>query len=316
MTLRAVLPVLLALSLSLSLTATALPAQRPAAPAAAAIPGARTFNHREEIRTGYHEASGWGSVELRPMRVSDDPELTLTALFRFRGRRPSAPPTDVSLAIASHGERPRFASAHSLVFLLDGKRRLPIGEMFRVVDTTRGETRETLALHVPTRVVLALAAARSVEGKIGATSFTLGEEQLEALRDFASRMDPATFDRVAARDQAETRTQGFVFRQQAYEPQQVDTPAALVQYARPSFPDVTPRVPKYFLFQFQVDTTGHADLSTLEIAHPEPDDGPYVEAIRRAAADWLFTPARKDGRPVRQVVRMTHRFVPNDPNGE
>src|SRR5919202_3514306 len=109
--------------LALLLLAVPLGAQRreSARPATALpIPVARPFRHREEIRTAYHEASGYGSVELRPMRVSELPEVTLTALFSYRGRRLLAPPTDVSVGLKATDARAHFARARTLTFTLDG----------------------------------------------------------------------------------------------------------------------------------------------------------------------------------------------------
>ena len=301
---------LLAAALAGTASLTPLAAQQPVPPRAPAIPAARTFRHAEEIRTAYHEASGYGSVELRPMRVSDAPDVTLTALFSYRGRRLTAPPTDVSVGLTVTDERPHFARARALAFALDGGRTLALGEMFRVVDSTHGEPRETLALRVPTATFLRLVNARRATGRVGDVTFVLEEAQLEALRDFASRMDPATHARLAAAAGAETRAHGFVFQKEAYEEGEVDRPAALIEFVRPSFPDVPQREPKYMIFGFVVDTAGRVDLATL-VARATPEEAPYVEAIRRAAAQWRYRPAMKSGRPVRQIVRQTHQFIPN-----
>lgn len=96
-----------------------------------------------------------------------------------------------------------------------------------------------------------------------------------------------------------------------YSVDQVDVPAAPDTTApvRPIYPDslqlagVDGRV----LVEFVVDTTGEADLDTFgEILSTHPL---FTRAVQRAVGAAHFTPARLDGRAVRQVVQLPIVFV-------
>ena len=285
-----------------------------ARPRALSIPAPREFRHHETIVVGYDEPSGFGSVSLRPMVVADSPQLTLTALFIFKGKVLEAPPPKVSLGFVSKGGAPRYASAASrtLRFTLNGERQLRVGELFRTVDSSAGRVTETLVARLDTPLFLRLTSAQRVVGQLGATRFELREDQLEALRDFASRMSPTTF-RLAGTPAAESGG-AAAERRGWYDANEVSEPAELtttpIAPAYPALPD-TLRAERLVQFEYVVDTTGRVELTTLRGEFPSRD-APFIEALRAVASLWEFRPARKDGVAVRQRVRAQMVFHPPD----
>jgi hypothetical protein len=262
-------------------------------------PAAREFRHSETIWMGFHEASGYSNVELRPVALA--PDLALTAMFVFKGRTPATLPPQVSLALTTTSGPTRFTGSPALVFLLDGSR-LAAGPMLRVVDSSRVPGRETLAIRLPVRTFLRVLRAEQVELIADGVSVALADHHLEALRDLASRMDPRVYaDRVAAASAVAAR-ETMVYRKTEYEPTEVDRQAAPASFIeRPQSIALLPR--KIVKFEFVVDTTGRVDLETLKAADPDADAA-YVAALRVVAARWEFTPAVKDGQPVRQRLRQ------------
>ena len=280
-------------------------------PRALSIPAPREFRHHETIVIGYDEPSGFGSVSLQPMLLSDSSKLTLTALFVFKGRVLEAPPPRVSLGFVSKAASPRYASAASrtLRFTLDGGRQLRVGELFRTVDSSTGRVTETLVARLDTPLFLQLTSARRVIGRLGSTPFELREDQLEALRDFASRMSPATFrlaNTPAAGGGAAAERRGW------YDSNEVSEPAELagtpITPAYPALPDSL-RAERLVQFEYVVDTTGHVELTTLRGEFPTRDAA-FIEALRAVASRWEFRPARKEGAAVRQRVRTQMVFHP------
>ena len=279
---------------------------------AAAVPAPREFRHRGTIWMEYHPASGFGSVDLRPLRVAEDPPLTLSAVFVHKGERLTAPPAQVSLALRVWSSRPRFAGVREIAFVLDGSQRITAGPVLRQQADTVGGVTETIALRMPAAVFLRVVNARQAALRIGGTQVSLGEDVLEALRDFASRMEPAGYERARAAARAEVAAPGMTVRKDWYEPGEVDERAAVsMLQAKPAYPDLPPRERRVrtVLVEYVVDTTGRVDPASVRA--PSPDEDPrFVEAVRAVAAQWEFTPARKGGRPVRQIVRQALLFEP------
>ena len=277
---------------------------------ALAIPAPREFRHHETIVVGYDEPSGFGSVTLQPMVVAESSQLALTALFVFKGKVLEAPPSRVSLGFISKAPSQRYASAASrtLRFTLDGGRRLHAAELFRAVDSSAGRVTETLVARLDTPTFLQLTSAQRVTGQLGSTPFELREDQLEALRDFASRMSPPTF-RLAGTPAAERG--GAAVNKEWYDANEVSERAELTSLpampAYPALPD-SQRAERLVRFEFLVDTTGHVVLPTLHGEHPT--DTPLIEALRTVVSRWEFRPARREGVAVRQRVQAQMVFHP------
>jgi TonB family protein len=62
------------------------------------------------------------------------------------------------------------------------------------------------------------------------------------------------------------------------------------------------------LARFVVDTSGLVELTSMKIlkaTHPL-----FVESVRMTVAKWRFTPAKREGKLVRQLVQRRFDFVP------
>jgi TonB family protein len=261
---------------------------------------------------GYHAASGFGTVELRPMRVAESPPAWLGAMYVYKGERLTTPPAQVSLALRVWSPAPRYAAVRELVFVLDSER-VAAGPLLRRSTDSAGGATETLALRLPAALFQRITSARRVAVRAGATEIALDDEALEALRDLASRMDPAGYERARAAAQAAVTAQGMLLHKDWYDPGEVDERAApSLLPAKPAYPNVPPRERRVrtVLVEYVVDTTGRVDLATIRGQSPDGADAPFIDAVRAVAAQWEFTPARKDGRPVRQLVREALLFEP------
>jgi hypothetical protein len=267
-------------------------------------------SHRETIVHGYHEPSGFGNVELRPMKVVESPELGMTLMAVFPGRRMTAPPRWVSVGLRSRGTRPRFRENAVLSFVVDGAH-VPAGAMFRVAQTRDTTVEETLALRIPLATFRKVAQAGTLTVRIDTMSFALTQEQLAAMRDFGGRLAPAGWARANAIADAVSRRQGFTLRKDWYERSEVDTPARPLQVGDDvGFPaDALPQR-RVVTFEYVIDTLGVPDLTTFRGTHPERD-APFLDVLRRALEQWRFAPAEKAGRPVRQMMRQAKTFEPS-----
>jgi len=303
-------PSLLRALLLLSATVTSA-GELVAQPAASvAVPARREFAHGETIVMEYHAASGFGAVELRPVLLSESPEVRLRALFKFRGRAPKTLPDAVTLAIVSSGEKMRFSAKPRVSLLLDDGRRLPAGAAIRqVVRNSTGVT-ETVAAMVPRAQFLRLLMAREPALVVDGAIIPIGPDAAEALRDLASRMSPSGYAAANRSHIVTERTQGMTVRKTEYEHQDVDSMA---------FPRVfTPRLPlpkgvpsemRRVLVEYVVDSTGRVDMATFR-GHSPQKDAVFLEQLRVIMPSWEFTPAKVGGRPVRQIMRQAVVFAP------
>ena len=97
--------------------------------------------------------------------------------------------------------------------------------------------------------------------------------------------------------------------QRTYIASQVDKPVVPERYnAPPEYPEplLRGRVEGTVLAQFTVDTTGRADVTTLKVL--KPADPLFIQAVRNALPNMKFSPAKLNGRKVKQVVRAPFAF--------
>lgn len=292
------------ISLALALTPLAAAAQ-----SRVTIPAARDFAHHETIQMGYHEASGYGFVELRPMVVAEHPEVRLAALYNFKGRAPAVAPEAVGLALQTVDAPDAFGEAKHIVFLLDDGSRVTTDSLIVVVDQSTGRRIETRSRKVLRRDFLRIVSSAHVTVRAGALELTLGEEQLEALRDFASRMSPTTYAAALAAQSARVQVPDFDLRRDFYEAREVTTPASPTMLpVIPSYPASVPPQPHRMAIRYVVDTTGHVDPSTFGAM--DPADSGYAAALKTVIDRWEFSPAEKDGKHVRQIIRQVIDYAP------
>ena len=105
-----------------------------------------------------------------------------------------------------------------------------------------------------------------------------------------------------AREQEQLRTY-FEF--------QVETPAVADRSnRRPRYPPemAAARRRGSVIAQVVVGLDGRPMMGTFKVL--ESTDDAFTDEVRRAVADWRFTPARLQGRPVLQLVQMPFDFTP------
>jgi TonB family protein len=64
---------------------------------------------------------------------------------------------------------------------------------------------------------------------------------------------------------------------------------------------------------YVVDTTGRVDTSTIDVV--SSDDARFTESVRAALAAMRFRPAKRAGKPVRQLVEQKFHFRIHPPVG-
>jgi TonB family protein len=153
-----------------------------------------------------------------------------------------------------------------------------------------------------------------VAGRIGDVEFALGESQLEALRDLASRMTAAGHRAALSSPGGEVTVRTPTRRPGVYAATDVDRRATQRgALRRPPYPTVplSQRRQRAVVVEFVVDTAGMVDSST--VVGYAAEDSAFVAAVRAVIGDWRFAPAQRDGKVVPQVVVQSIPFDPGKP---
>jgi hypothetical protein len=159
------------------------------------IPAKRKFNHKIKIETKYDKFSDSTDVQMMHTQIynahgSRAQKIYLTAVFNYPGYTPSKPDY-VALAFNSTSSEWKYLRERDLTIIADGKHAGPVTTLLLNTRIERGgSVSETVSVNIATDVFLFMVNAFYVEMQLGDAEFTLKPEQLEALRDFASRMQP------------------------------------------------------------------------------------------------------------------------------
>jgi hypothetical protein len=282
------------------------------------IPEARPFAHRETIRMGYHAPSAHGFVELREMLLREGPEIRFSAIYNYPGQTPTTPPEAVTVALLAVEAPGAFGAARTrdakrLAFLLDSGVVVRTDTAIRVISSATGRSVETRSRRMLRRDFLRIVGSTRVTVRTGDLSVELEEHHLEALRDFASRMDPAANASALEQLTAVVSSSGFDVRKRWYEPGEVDeraypTTAPII----PTWYSSTPGQRREVRAEYVIDSTGRVDSASFR-GMDEARDAPFLDAIRPLLREWEFAPARRHGRPVAQIVRQLFVFVAKPP---
>jgi histone H3/H4 len=270
-----------------------------------------------QVWMGYDSISGYNTIELRPTPVTGERDaIAIHVVAVFKGRV-FATPQYVSVAFIDPSGRARIGANPAISIMADAAR-LWSASSSEVSRTTSGDTvraEERVAMRMPTPVLQRIASATGVSAHVGAASVRFSSSAMEALREFAARLTAEGYERAVAaaqHDAVATSRAGLSVRKDWYEPTEVDERAAPTVFPeKPKYPVVAAedRVRREFLVEFIVDTTGHATLRNVRSTGGGPVD-PYVSALRAAMARWEYAPAKKNGRPVPQIVRQVVVFDP------
>ena len=127
-----------------------------------------------------------------------------------------------------------------------------------------------------------------------------------------TRIRPAASERSAEKPDVA----GLVAKGEVYLPGGVDEQAVLLTgSAQPTYPDslFSAGIAGHVVAQFVVDTAGDVEPETLEIV--STTSRAFGEAVRAAALEAHFEPARKYGRAVRELVSVPFDFDPRARRG-
>jgi hypothetical protein len=124
------------------------------------------------------------SIDLKLTQISED--LSISSFFISDGKKIKTP-DKVILMITSKSENWNYLNNSDLVFIVDDEI-IDLGEMKRTGSVGKGYVLEFLSTTVSIETFLKIINGNKVEGRLFTTEFKLTDEQLEALRDYASRM--------------------------------------------------------------------------------------------------------------------------------
>lgn len=154
------------------------------------IPLRGTYAHKYEIKSVYDKFKQRTEISLEP-RFSETQRLpgSLVIIYSYPGETPAQPDT-VEWGLISVSDTWEYLDCHSTIFLVDGATRFTpetqhdgeVGSSGFVVETVHGLWTLEEFLQVVN--------AQTVEGQLCNTEFSFSSEQMEALRDVASRMLP------------------------------------------------------------------------------------------------------------------------------
>jgi hypothetical protein len=209
-------PLAAALALLLAASGRSAAQEVPAASSSPAVSGAaqqppgfperRRFETRTRVETRYDRFRDSTRVSLSlPGGFLADRGIIFS--FSFAGRTPAAPPESFMLHLSERVFVQRLAPRADgtlaprprPVFILVGdslrfRDAEPLQEIVHPVDQKFAtDVRETVTAVFPLRALLAMAASDRAEMQIDQSAIRLSDDHLEALRDFASRANPAVW---------------------------------------------------------------------------------------------------------------------------
>ena len=162
---------------------------------AVGIPEKRNFNHPIfsedstslfQFETKYDQLKDITTVSLNLKLNQIAEDLTIGSFFIYSGQN-LVTPTNVNLRFVAKSDDWKYLRNSELVFFVDGKR-IELGKMKRNSRLGNGYVLEFLTLTIPLNTFLEIFSGKAVEAKLVTATFKLTEEQLEAFRDYASRM--------------------------------------------------------------------------------------------------------------------------------
>lgn len=136
----------------------------------------------------------WTTVDLAPMRISGEKgkyhSLHLSVSYGFLGRAPQKP-AFVDFELKSVVKARKLKIDLYVVFVVDGETIFLSSNRSAIKNPVRGRrwVGERLVFRMPYDTLLKITKAKKFAIKMDAVTFELGEPQVEALRDFARRIE-------------------------------------------------------------------------------------------------------------------------------
>ncbi|MEI8102436.1 MAG: hypothetical protein WCG61_02795 [Chlorobium sp.] len=149
------------------------------------FPPKKEYQHKFKFKTEYEEINNYTSVGFDDMQLGNN--LKLRAHFISSGKVITTPET-VSVTFVSNTENWRYLEFRPINLLLNGTERISLGVPKNRTSVHSGSVLEQMNIDVPVEIFLKIVNSNSIEGSIGVTKFKFKESQIEALRDFATKM--------------------------------------------------------------------------------------------------------------------------------
>ncbi|HZQ11022.1 MAG TPA: hypothetical protein VFD70_30910 [Anaerolineae bacterium] len=152
------------------------------------IPPRQDYKHGYEIKEEYDRFKRITKVSLEP-RFSDTKKRpgALAVLYSYPETTPTIP-SEVDVAFLSVHDDWEYLECHDLTFLIDNQPLKVKTDHDGSVGS--GYVVETVAGYINTDDFLTLVNAQKVEGQLCRDEFVLTNDQMNALKDVASRMQP------------------------------------------------------------------------------------------------------------------------------
>lgn len=149
------------------------------------FPPKKTYQHKIKFKTEYEKINNYTTVGFDNMQLGNS--LSLRAFFVSSGKVITTPKT-VSVTFVSSTENWRYLQYRPINLLLNGTERIALGVPDNSTSVHSGSVLEQMTIDVPIETYLKIINSDSIEGSIGITKFNFKKAQIEALRDFATKM--------------------------------------------------------------------------------------------------------------------------------
>lgn len=158
------------------------------------FPPPRDYEHKRPVSSRYDRFEDKTTVAVE---TEFSTAIDLRASFSYSGQKLLSPPSAVVL-IFTEISSPRigvlpgggFIRNREAIFLIEGRAVRAAGVYRRGGVNENGWREEYLGIEMPLRTFLELVNARSVSARVAGFEVDFSDEQMEALRDLASRMNP------------------------------------------------------------------------------------------------------------------------------
>jgi hypothetical protein len=149
------------------------------------------------IETNYDAEKDKTTIKLKPVQISGEREkyisLHMSPAFSFPGRQ-LATPAIIDFELQTVVRAKLLRTDLYVVFMIDGEKVFLSSSRWAVKRPVPGRVwiGERLVFRMPYETFVKITKASSVEIKFDAVTFSLGETQKQALRDFLAYMQPAS----------------------------------------------------------------------------------------------------------------------------
>jgi hypothetical protein len=149
------------------------------------FPPKKNYNHKYKFKTSYDKIDNYTSFDFNGIKLGSG--ITLRGFVLSTGNKLSTPDI-IELTFASSSEDWRYLTYRDLRLLLNGVERISLPTPNNSNTVGRGYVLEQMSVTLPIAVFLKIVNSDTVEGSIGTTNFKFNKSQIEALRDYASRL--------------------------------------------------------------------------------------------------------------------------------